>query len=244
MTPEITKKLTLFDLERELVELMEFAEEATAEDEILQARVLIEQYLEKRADKVDAIRGYLKHCDMIAACAREEVKDQAARAKAWEARAQRLKDTCVSVMQQFGEKRLEGRTGELKLHANPPSVEIYDAMLLPVGVMRYKVTFSGALWERLMDFRDRFRTVIQTLAPGLAEAWGSTELGEVTPDKMLIVATLKTPCRACDGTGRHGLMRIDPGEAAKPPCGECAGTGHQLVPGARLVTDKAHLKIT
>jgi hypothetical protein len=236
MTPQTAQKLTLFELERELVELIEFAEEATAEEEIVAARTLIGQYLEKRADKVDHIRGYLKHCDMMALCARDEAQTQTQRAKAWEARGQRLKDACVSVMTQFGEKRLEGRTGQLKVQPNPPSVEVYDIDLVPFEFQHVYLKMPAELWAGIVTFVGTFRAVVQALAPDLLDRWAEYRKlldGRAEPDKIAIKAALNQPCEACE----H-LTDKD-----RPECRDCGGTGKQRVPGTRLVSDKTHLRI-
>ena len=249
MTPETSKKLTLFDLERDLVELMEFSAEAQTEEEQTTALRLIGEYLEMRADKVDAIRGYLKHCEMTAACAREEAAAQSARAKAWEARAQRLKDACVSVMQSFGEKRLQGRTGDLKVQANQPAVEVYDVSLLPPELCNVDIRLSGKTWAAWADLVNRFRPVIELCSKVFADLWYQPGrpyvIPEWLPDKKAIAEALKRPCAVCDGGGKNGLATLETGgERVALRCGECNGTGHQLVPGARLLTDKQHLRIT
>lgn len=250
MTPEISKKLSLYELERELVELVEFSEDAKTEEETATARSLIGQYLEKRAEKVDSILGYLKHCDMMAECAKEEAQAQMARSKTWAARRDRLKDACIYTMQQFDEKRLTGRIGELQLQANPASVEVYDQSLLPFEYSRVSLRMPGDLWAGLVAFIATFSSLFKTLAPDLIAKWNEYRKqmdGKEEPDLRLIAAALKTPCRPCGGSGKdHGkYSRLEAGgEPVPATCEVCSGSGHKLVPGARLVTDKQHLRIT
>ena len=236
MTPATEKKLTLFELERELVELIEFAEDAKEDEEIVAAQHLIGKYLEQRAVKVDNIRAYLKHCEMMAQAANDEAATQIARGNAWDARAQRLKDACVRVMQDFGEKKLPGRTGELRLHANPPAVEVTNAELVPDEYTRAIVRMCGELWTLLYGFLQRFQSVVQTLSPALGDLWYARPTFQVAiePDKTLLKAALQSSCEFCEGLT----------DKERSECSRCNGTGKQSVPGARLVTDRAHLRIT
>ena len=116
MTPEKTK-LSLWDIESGLHELMEAREEADATG-ILAIDQAILDYIHREIEKVDGVRAYLKHCDIMAKAAREEANRQQERAQRWESRRDRLRTFCLMTLEAFGRKRLEGRTGSISIRAN------------------------------------------------------------------------------------------------------------------------------
>lgn len=237
-----TKNLSLFQLESELVELMDFATEAQSEEERAAADGLIATYLEKRVDKVDAIRSFIRWNEMMALCARDEATEQTNRAKILENRAQRLKDACLAVMIAFDEKRLTGRTGELRLHKNPPSIEITNEDLLDSSLRNVTVKMPGTLWSALHVFMVRYENIVKDLTPLLHSEWitwnESAFTAEQVPDKKRIKAEMEKLCTACNGCGTWLMV---PGDFKA--CDDCNGTGKQWVPGAKLVTDKQHLVV-
>ena len=235
-------RTSLYDIVSEIAELIELQETAETDEVRLATEQALEAYRETLPQKVDDVRGYIKHCEMMAECARQESQEQAARARLWGNRAQRLKDYAVGAMQAVGAKKLSGRTGDLRLQGNPPSVEITREDLLPLEYMRVTLSMSGMVWDLLAGFLDRFRAVVATLSPLLSDHWYlSLPAITRTPDKAAIAAALKQECPFCHGdlTMRRALGL----EGADIVCDQCNGTGKATVPGARLVTDRAHLRL-
>lgn len=127
-------KLPLYDVEKQLIELMEFRE---SEDLDPDARATvdaeIDRYIAAEIAKVDNIRGYLRHCEMMAGAARQEADRQASRARRWEARIDRIKSSCVKALRDAGKTKVEGRTGILRAQKNGGklALEITDEKQLP-----------------------------------------------------------------------------------------------------------------
>lgn len=241
---EVLKPRTsLYDIATEIAELMEMRETAENDEQHEAINNALEAYREKLPQKVDDVRGYIKHCEMMAECARQESAEQAARAKLWGNRAQRTKDYALEVMQAFGAKKLSGRTGDLRMQANPPSVEITREDILPNELKRVTITFGAGVWFDFVAFIDRHWSVVDALAKPFADKWRTLGVikPEVAPDKAAIAAALKQPCFCC--AGDRILTDLRDGVEISEKCPECNGTGKATVPGARLVTDKAHLRL-
>lgn len=228
-------RTSLYDIATEIAELIELQETAET-DEVREALcVALDAYREKLPAKVDDIRGYIKHCEMMAECARQESAEQAQRAKLWGNRAQRTKDYALEVMQAFGAKKLSGRTGDLRMQANPASVEITREDILPMEFKKFQVSVNGKLFSLIVGFLDNFMVVIEKLSPHVAAALASVPWAAAhgDPDKTAIAAALKQPCHVCKGQKwESGLS-----------CDSCSGRGTEGVPGARLVTDRSHLRL-
>lgn len=110
-------KLTLFDIEQGLLDLMEAYQEAGAEESAAISEQLTE-YVQAEIAKVDGIRSYLRHCDLMASAAKQEAELQTVRAKSWEQRSKALKSFCIYALGAAGKKFVEGRTGKLMVKAN------------------------------------------------------------------------------------------------------------------------------
>lgn len=209
--------LTLYELESGLADLIEMREEAG--DDAVQLAVIdkaLADYAEAAVRKVDGIRGYVKHADMLIEAAKAEAKVQTARAKAWEARRARVLDMCKSVMQgmtwkEGKPKKLEGRTGSITLRGNggAQAVEAYDVRLIPRTMLKTTVAMPESLWS-----------AICTRHPDIP-ADHQVKVGNVEPNLSAIAEELAKPCEACKESGVE--------------CSSCHGTGKRSVPGARLL---------
>lgn len=111
-------KLSLWDIEAGLADLMEAREEAQDEAARNMVDQAITEYVQREVQKVDMIRAYLRHCEVMAKAAKEEAERQSRMQRAWEDRGQRLRAFCVSALQAFGRPRVEGRTGKLIVKGN------------------------------------------------------------------------------------------------------------------------------
>lgn len=210
--------LSLFKIEADLQELMVCLEEA--EDDATRAAVEqgIREYLEHEVRKVDGVRAYLKHCEVMATAATAEMRAQAQRAAAWTARAKRLMDGCKSVMESFGVKRLEGNTGTLALKGNGglAPLQIADESLVPDEYCKAVVEMPYSEW-------------VQGLVGGASV--------KRFVDNAAVRKALSEPCWACQGSGKHGEDYPD------LPCPACHGDGKQGVPGAQLLPRSTRLEV-
>src|SRR6266702_660878 len=109
--------ISLFELESGLVDLVrereDIAEGPDSDEKTAQLMVVdnaIREWLGREIRKVDGIRNYIRHCEVMSAAAMEEANCQLERSRLWQARFDRVKAMAVSVMQSFGLKRLEGRS--------------------------------------------------------------------------------------------------------------------------------------
>jgi len=214
--------MSLFQIETELGELMAYREgEELTEEERATADGLIRQYVQREIEKVDGVRAYLRHCEVMAGAAKEEARRQTERQRAWQGRYDRLKETAQYAMELLGRKRLEGRTGSLTVKGNGgrQPVTVTDAAIVPDELCDYTVTIPGPVWLELMDTAESVQRALQPRATRI-------------PRLSAIFEVLAQPCDTCKGT-------------ASPlnQCDRCGISGHQGVPGARLEPRGSHLEI-
>lgn len=235
--------LTLFHIESELADLVNLRDQLAEQGEDLAPiDTAIREYVAREIRKVDGIRAYLKHAEMMASAAREEAKLQKARGDAWQARIDRLKDFLRFVMEDMSwtegkPRRIEGKTGSLVLKPDGgrQAVEITDASLIPEEYVQYTGTISGEAWETLhISVADERR----------GQDWDdwvkrADVRMERIPHKGRIGEALAGKCCDCRGSGRA----YDIGFPDASPCRECSGDGLARVPGARLVPRGSHVEV-
>ena len=265
--------LSLYQLESQLSELIEMREQSceslklaesegdlpqTIErlnDEVTAIDNAIREYITAEIRKVDGIRAFWRHCELMASAAKEEAEVQTARSKAWKDRLDRLKDMVKLVMETipFPEnkpKKLEGRTGALYLKANggKQAVEIHDESLVPDELCTVTVTMPQLLWNAAAIFFD--------------EDLVGTKVGPRVPSLSLIAERLAAVCPKCRGekvvcSFCHGFddycadvqtceVCIGTRKATElysEPCPECGGSGRQSVPGARFAERGNHVEV-
>lgn len=233
---------SLFEIQSALVDLVTAREEAEAElDAALPerhaelARVIetceeaIRDYVAREVRKVDGIRGYWRHCEMMAEAAEAEAKRQKERAEQWSSRLRRLKDSVCSVMRSFEwaskSKRLDGSTGSITLKQNGgvQPVEITDPGMIPPEFMLVTLRIRGhqlaAITETLADHDMQF----------------TAEIVKSEPMMTAIRGELTSACAECDGTGVISEREIQ--------CFACGGSGHRGVPGATLRERGWHVEV-
>lgn len=223
----------LLDLITLREEMLESSEDVAAVDEQITA------YIRQEVVKVDNIRSFWRHCELMRDAAKAEAETQAQRAKAWGSRLDRLKETCRSVMETIPfptgkPRKLEGRTGSLLLKANggKQAVEISNESMVPDELCTVTVTMSAALWNAAAVF--------------FAEDLVGTKVGPRTPSLSLIGEALAKPCAKCAGlpTCRDSsdpVLRVA-GMQVETKCPECGGSGCAGVPGARLAERGQHVE--
>lgn len=142
--------LTLFDIERGLVEVLAEYEECQNDEDRANCQNAIEAYCRAEVDKADGIAAYLRHCAFMAQAAQEESERMRERAKAWKARSDRLKDACLQIMLLAGKKKIEGHTSTLSARANGglAPLMITDASMIPEDCTWYEGKVRGPLWLR------------------------------------------------------------------------------------------------
>lgn len=136
-TSEIDKaiaRLPLYDIERQLFELMEYfdAEDLNSEERAA-ITAEIEKYAAAEVTKVDNIRGYLEHAQMLVDAHRQQAERQRRMAEHWDERIRYLKSVCIKALEAAGKTTVEGKTGSLSIQKNGgvQPMEIYDENKLP-----------------------------------------------------------------------------------------------------------------
>ena len=250
--------LSLYQLESQLSELIEMREQSceslklaesegdlpqTIErlnDEVTAIDNAIREYITAEIRKVDGIRAFWRHCELMASAAKEEAEVQTARSKAWKDRLDRLKDMVKLVMETipFPEnkpKKLEGRTGALYLKANggKQAVEIHDELLVPDELCTVTVTYVAAEWKAI----EKRVAEARPWQPALS----NVKVGQRVPSLSLIAERLNGKCEACEGRG-HPRDPVFEEHVSPDTCSECGGSGRQSVPGARFAERGSHVE--
>lgn len=235
----VAPKLSLYQLEVELCELIEFRESCETEEERKAADAQIAVYVEREVRKVDNLRSYLRHCEMMIGTAREEVQIQSGRMQAWTARKDRLKSSVLGVMQMIGEKKLEGRTGTLSIKGNggQQALTITDESLVPDEFCEAHVVLKIDAWFKRLRFH---------LGSDVAVC------SRVVRND-LVRRALSEPCPNCEGGDLvnmveeipviHGVPDLSQAIKTVVPCSACGGEGTRRVPGARLEPRGSHLEV-
>jgi hypothetical protein len=136
---------SLFDLDEELIDLMDRLEDATAESGEAPGELFeeINDYLEAFRTKVDRIAGYWRWQESIAdICAREAERLQA-RSKAAAGRLERLKAMLLAFMLPRGLKNLEGEKASIGAQRNSTaSLVVDDPLQIGEGFFETTLRFS------------------------------------------------------------------------------------------------------
>ena len=141
--------LTLFEIEKELQELLDMRDEAVEAGappvELEAIDKFLQEYEYHEVRKVDgtahAITVYNQAADIVEA----EIERLQGRAKSLRGRADRIKANALAAMQAFGVRKLETPSHTLRVQGNgglePLSVPIAEA--LPIHLRVYTVTIHG-----------------------------------------------------------------------------------------------------
>jgi hypothetical protein len=144
--------LSLYEIETGLAEVVAAVEEAETPEEVAAVQEAIEAYAKAELTKVDSIRGYLKHCEIMADAAKEESHRLADLSKRWERREKVLKSAVLWAMNAVGKRRIEGRTGDLRVQVNGGRlpVAIRQPNLVPDEYCDGKITIAWDSWLTLL----------------------------------------------------------------------------------------------
>lgn len=118
---------SLFDLDEQLIELLDRAEEAAESGDLPQELIQeMNDYLEAFRTKVDRIAGYWRWQESIATICAEEAERLSARKRAAESRVNRLKSVLLAFMMSRGFKKLEGDKAAIGLQVNSTASLVVD----------------------------------------------------------------------------------------------------------------------
>lgn len=219
------------DLIAEFEELTTPEEQVPIGNAIEALEVQIKEQVRAEVRKVDGVRGYILHEEMLEQAAKAEKERQAASEKGHHDAVEHVKKLALFVMDEIGESRLQGKTGTIRAQNNGGLVPlaIPQPELVPDELVRYEGTWSANVWETMKTYR--FHQL-----PGI-------KMTKV-PDNAAIRAELEKSCAMCDGTGGCGCARPSCACHQSEKCPACGGTGKNAVPGAYLERRAKHVRIS
>lgn len=141
-------KGTLYEVMDHLGALLDTVDMADTPELRAECEREIQQYVELQIAKVDGIASYLAHCEAQQAAAAAEMERLTARRKRYEARQERLEQYVIGLLEQRGEKKIEGRSATLALHKNPASVAILNEADIPEQYRITKTVVTESLDKR------------------------------------------------------------------------------------------------
>ena len=145
---------SLFDLDERLIDLMDRAEEESADNGILSVELATEitDYLEAFRSKVDRIVGYWRWQESVAEICGQESERLAARKRAADTRVARLKGMLQYFMQTRGLKKLEGEKASIGLQTNGmASLVVDDPMKLGEEFFEREVRLSRDILSEVVE---------------------------------------------------------------------------------------------
>lgn len=225
--------LSLYVIEDSLAQLAEAREAAEAEGDSEAIAVIdkeIAAYLTREVAKVDSYAGLIRRRLDDAKLLKAEAARLADRAKVAEADADRLKETALRVMQQFGVKELKTQTNTLRVQGNG-GLEALDVEpeLLPRSMKLITVTMPLNDWFDIRPGQDT------PMAKRI-----STRSLDPNSDAIREALKQRVPCPECyERTAANSGV-------ANANCERCNGSGTvpNTVPGARLLPRGSHVRLS
>jgi len=189
--------LTLYNIETELLELLAFREDVANDPEATPADIAeslkaidaeVEDYLRKEVAKADNVASYLRECETRVLTLKAEAARVMLRAKAWEARGERLEAVVTSIMQATGKTKIEGAKSTLRLAKNPPSVDVRQPDLVPPDFQRVSVKMHKSSWDKIREDLEEMGVVCEVTALDPLKTAIKAELkaGRAVPGCVLI----------------------------------------------------------
>ena len=147
--------LTLYSIETRLQELVDLRDQLGAEGDSEAIEAVdheIAGYLTREAAKINSYAAMIRQrCDSAALC-KARAAELAARAKAFEADVQRLKDNALRVMESFGVTKLETPETTLRVQGNgglqPLEITIPSSEL-PAEFQLKSITLNMKTWDEV-----------------------------------------------------------------------------------------------
>ena len=233
--PAREPNMSLWAIEASVAQLLQIIDDPEAQEEERSVAIAeLERYVAAEVKKVDAVRAVIRHCEREEAealaakkMALQEAELQSGRAQVFASRRDRIKRMVMAAMEFMGVRKLEGRTGRLRVQANggKQALTITDRSLIPAEYEDVVVRMPARIWVRHSP--PEFSTAAKTV--------------EVATDR--IRKTLETPCAVCDGRAVVDAGQDADGQPVVKGCDACAGTGRMLVPGARLEPRGEQLRV-
>lgn len=161
---------TLFEIETDLLALVESAETVTPEQEG-EYTAALGATLQAAVEKRDRCHQFLCHLEAQALQAKTEIARLQERKRWFDAAAEKFSGYIVKVIEGLGtdakgkHHKLEGKSVSLSIRANPASVEILDPEKVPAVYQHAHIRMQAVQWEALLDSLDLdMRTQIQDTA--------------------------------------------------------------------------------
>lgn len=134
--------LTFRDIEQGLVDLVRQREECETPEDIDRCDLAITAYLKAEVAKVDGVAAFIQAEEAAASVAASEIERLEELRRKRLARAGRVRDMALRVMQETDQRVIEGQRHTLKVKRNPPAVEIAQPDLVPDNMRRYTLTLE------------------------------------------------------------------------------------------------------
>jgi hypothetical protein len=161
MTATEKPNLTLYGIETQLLELLNFRESIESDPDMTpqeQQESLkacdesIAEYIRAEVKKCDGIARYLREFETRAATLKEEAARCTAMAKNWQKRYDSLEAMVIDIMQATKQTRIDGRHSVLQLKKNPASVDPnIQINLVPEELLRRTVTMTEQVYQTLLN---------------------------------------------------------------------------------------------
>lgn len=188
MIPQTTPRLSLFQIEAELLQLIDAREDALERmsmvddsppnaseesclaaagmaEEIATINGLIKQYIGREIRKVDGIAFAIKEHEARAVARVKAAEELKASADRDAETAKRIKAMVLEVMQEFGEKKLPGRLFTITRQGNGgvQALTIAQPDLVPLQAKCITIELSAWVWEAFAEeFSGRYRVVAES----------------------------------------------------------------------------------
>ena len=156
--------MTLWNLEQGLADLFQRREELTVPEasgiesfvELQEVDVAIEAYIKAEVQKVDGVRGWWKHLEMMRDAAKAEASTMQDRAQVFDRKLTVLKSAILVTLEEMEfragkPRKLEGKTGSISLVGNGGRrpVVITNEVLIPDEYRTVTVKMSAELWRKV-----------------------------------------------------------------------------------------------
>lgn len=156
--------MTLWNLEQGLADLFERRGELTVPEasgiesfvELQEVDLAIAEYIKAEVQKVDGVRGWWKHLEMMRDAAKAEAKAMQDRAQSAERQLTVLKNAIQITLEEMQwragkPRKLEGKTGSISLVGNGGRrpVVITDESLIPDEYRTVTVKMNAELWRKV-----------------------------------------------------------------------------------------------
>lgn len=238
---QISTGLTRLMAQREDL-LAEFAAAKRVDDQVRLGNAIeaLELQIKEESEpnelaKVDSVRGYLLHCDMMEAAAKEEKDRQAANERHWKGTSDFLKSCVMQTLEATGKDKLQGKHGYLRSQVNSaaPAPIISRPDMVPRDLRTQTITVNARAWDEftaVIVSEERCRLALSRLVAS------QSFQGTRAPSVSLIKVELEKPCAVCAGT------KTDPADSLIR-CPGCGGTGRNSVAGCVLPQKGRHVRV-